>query len=207
MDSSGKFVVVEGIDGSGTTTQTRLLTEELKRMYSEREVVLTREPSNTGVTKLLRHWMRTDSKEMPAKAMCLGFVLDRYIHIEEVIKPALARGALVVSDRYKPSTLAYQTCQGLDRAWIQSLLVDQLNPDMYVLLDVPMKEASARVLARSTSPDRFEAKMEFQQRVSDAYQWAVIEDGVPCATVSAGGLGILEVAELVREAVSDVLQI
>jgi dTMP kinase len=201
MSADFDFIVLEGIDGSGTTTQAQLLGEELARNYPRREVLITREPSHTPVTGLIRRWLSPRDQGMPDKAMCMAFALDRYIHIRDVVQPALARGAIVICDRYKLSTLAYQT-QTLPIPWVHDLCMDHIDPLMYVLLDVPVGEAMARVMARGTTPDRYEAKMEYQARVAKRYGRAIeIESHVTTERIDAGGLGVLEVHGRVREAV------
>jgi dTMP kinase len=201
MSADSDFIVLEGIDGSGTTTQAQLLGEELARVYPKREVLITREPSNTPITSMIRRWLSASDPGVPDKALCMAFAVDRYIHVRDVVQPALDRGAIVVCDRYKLSTLAYQT-QTLPIPWVHDLCLDHPDPLMYVLLDVPVGEAMARVMARGTTPDRYEAKLEYQARVAERYGRAIeIEGHVTTARVDAGGLGVLEVHAKVREAV------
>jgi dTMP kinase len=181
----GIFIALEGIDGSGTTTHARLLTNAFREADPSREVVLTREPSETVVTDLIRGWLEPDGPKMDKRALCLAFVLDRYLHVHQVIAPALRRGAVVITDRYKLSTLAYQTLE-LPEAWVLSLL-EGPDPDLYVLLDVDPDHALTRVLSRGTTLDRYESRLDFQRRVAERYLWAVDQTTAPTVLVTPDG--------------------
>lgn len=206
-NSPGLFIAIEGIDGSGTTTHCQLLVDALRAAYPDREVLQTREPSHTPVTTLIRQWLSADDPGMPSKAMCLAFVLDRYIHLREVVEPALARGAIVVCDRYKLSTLAYQTIT-LPKPWVHDLTLDHRAPDLYVFLSVDPNTAMARVWARSEPRDRYEQRLDFQARVARQYTWALqAEMDVPQLIVETDGRDIASVFNLVRGGVRDALEL
>lgn len=197
----GFFVALEGIDGSGTTTQARLLGEELQRMFPGREVVVTHEPSNTLVTKRIRQWLAGD-KPSP-RSLCIAFVMDRILHLEDVVEPALERGAIVVCDRYKLSTLAYQTIEN-DGSWVVALADGDRDPDLYVLLDVPVGEAVTRVQARGTTLDAYERSLQFQQEVAKRYHQALaVEQHISSVVLEVGGQSVIEVHKQIVEAVRE----
>jgi dTMP kinase len=163
------FVTFEGIDGSGKTTQVRLLVQELERRG--REVVSTREPGGTalgeGIRDLVLHGV-----DMTGWAEAALYAAARAELVAEVIVPALDRGATVVSDRYVDSSLAYQGSGrglGFDRVLELNLnAVSGLLPERTFLLAVDAETAAAR---GSAEPDRIEREgVEFMQRVDDAYR-------------------------------------
>lgn len=164
-----------------------------------REVVHTREPSETVVTDLIRGWLDPGGPKIDKRALCLAFVLDRYLHVHQVIAPALERGAVVVCDRYKLSTIAYQTME-LPEEWVLSLIAGP-DPDLYVLLDVDPELALTRVLGRGTTLDRYESRLDFQRRVAAQYHFAVNTTDVPTVTITTDDISIAEAHAKVRAAV------
>lgn len=202
MSNPGIFIAIEGIDGSGGTTQSQLLYEELQRAHPTREVVLTREPSATPITTLIRKWMSPGSQDMPSQAVCLAFVLDRYVHLETVIKPALGRNAIIVCDRYKMSTLAYQIAGGVNKEFVTDLIRPQLDPDLYILIDLPVDVAMKRVRKRITPPDKFEEDREFQTMVVQRYHHEFVSlDGIQAVGFSAENMSVLKLQDEIRKAV------
>jgi dTMP kinase len=140
------FIVLEGIDGSGTTTQLNRLAERLRPQG--RSVVATREPSPGPIGLLLRDLLRgthanPDGSSLDERAMALLFAADRRDHLTREIEPALAGGFDVVSDRYLPSSLAYQAVAA-DRAWVEQLANGVREPDLTLLLDVEIGVAARR---------------------------------------------------------------
>lgn len=205
---SAHFIVLEGIDGSGTTTQAQLLCEELRRRYPDREVLQTREPWDGVLTKRIRAWLAEDNP--PWKALLHAFVLDRHVHLLECVQPALDRGAIVVCDRYKLSTLVYQPLHN-PRELVSELCDDVLDPDLYVLLDIDPQVAATRLASRSVAKDAYEKSLETQTRLAEAYRVALEDErvaaGVPCVALATGTHTILEVSEMVVEAVCGSLDI
>lgn len=165
----GGFVVLEGIDGSGTTTQVARLVARLAGQGAE--VVETREPTDLATGRLIRTVLRGEPDAPHRSALPWLFGADRRDHLVRRIEPALARGAWVVCDRYLPSSLAYQSLEApLD-------LVDGLNatfraPDVLVMLDVPVDVALARVLARGGHREIYEERTALE-RVVAAYDAAL----------------------------------
>lgn len=165
------FLVLEGIDGSGTTTQLDRLAAHLTARG--RRVHTTREPSAGPIGRLLREILlgghrRPDGAGVDGLAMALLFAADRRDHLTREIEPALAAGMDVISDRYLLSSLAYQA-QEADRAWVAVLARDLRVPDLTVLLDVPVPVAAARRRAAGRPDERYDAD-EIQTRVAARYR-------------------------------------
>jgi dTMP kinase len=164
------FITLEGIDGAGKSTHLAALAQWWRAR--DREVVLTREPGGTPLAERLREMVLREAMD-PLTESLLVFAARRE-HLLKVIEPALARGAVVLCDRFTDATFAYQGGgRGFDRAvlvqleqWVQG----QRQPDLTYLFDVPPEVAQAR-RAPVRQPDRFEAQDEaFFYRVREAYE-------------------------------------
>ena len=165
MSERGRFIVLEGIDGSGKTEQTRRLADALRQRGHR--VVSTREPTDGPFGRRYRAWARGELEATPEEV--LGFFLeDRREHVKALIRPALERGEVVVCDRYVASTLAYQAAQGLDRARLRALFdtPEFPTPDLVLWLRVPVATALAR--RGDTATERFE-RADFIARVDAEY--------------------------------------
>jgi dTMP kinase len=163
------FVTFEGVDGSGKSTQARLLAERLRE--EGREVVLTREPGGTALGEEVRSLLLHGEHIAPWAEAAL-FAAARAQLVDEVIRPALARGADVVSDRYLDSSLAYQGLArglGIERVLELNLLATSgILPDRTFLVLVPPADAAAR---RGDEPDRIEREgAAFVEEVDRAYR-------------------------------------
>jgi dTMP kinase len=172
--TTGLFVAFEGGEGAGKSTQSKLLATWLgERGY---EVVTTREPGATPIGRQLRQLLLDpDNGEIAPRAEALLYAADRAQHVATVIRPALARGAVVVSDRYVDSSLAYQGVgRSLSTGEVERLsqfATSGLRPDVTVLLDVPVTDGMARTSLRDELPDRLEAESEeFHERVRAAFR-------------------------------------
>ena len=195
----GRLIALEGIDGSGKSTQAALLDEHL-------DARLTFEPGATPLGTALRQLLlNPDLPDVDARAEALLMAADRAQHTAEVIEPLLAEGISVVTDRFTGSTLAYQ---GFGRQLDLTALValNQLatagtSPDLNVLIDVPVEVARART--EPARADRLEGLGQaFQRRVRDGYRQLAGSD--PGAWVIVDGTGdVAVVAERVRRAVVD----
>ena len=192
----GRLIALEGIDGSGKTTQARILASEI----AEDRVTLTAEPGATALGGGLRRLLL--DPELPpvgARTEALLLAADRAQHVAEVVGPALAEGRWVVTDRFSGSTLAYQGYgRGLDLDELRSLVAwatGGIEPDLNVLVDVPPAEARDR---RATgTADRLESLApDFHERVRYGYlalaaadpdRWVVV-DGVGTVDEVAGRL-------------------
>jgi dTMP kinase len=163
------FVTFEGVDGSGKTTQLRLVAELLRE--DGRDVVETREPGGTELGERIRELVLHAGDVAPWAEAAL-FAASRAQHVDEVIRPALSRGAAVLCDRYVDSSLAYQgIARGLGLESVLALnltAVDGLLPDRTFLLLVDAPTAAARM---DTERDRIEREsLAFQERVDGAYR-------------------------------------
>jgi dTMP kinase len=163
--AAGVFLVLEGIDGSGKTTQAKLLAAWLRERGGE--VLETFEPTHGLYGLRYRAWARGELEEKP-EAVLRWFVEDRREHVERVIAPALARGAIVVCDRYAASTRAYQAAQGVAHGLLERVLgAESLPaPDLTLWLRVPVALAVERMGAAAT--ERFE-RADFLARVDAEY--------------------------------------
>jgi dTMP kinase len=149
----GRFVVLEGLDGAGTTTQAGLLATALRAR--DLRVCETAEPSDGPLGEVLRAHVRGEITLDPVTA-ALTFTADRSDHLARVVRPALGRGEWVVCDRYLLSTLAYQGAEGVDRSLVLSASAGFEIPDLTVYLDVPQDVLERRLASRATA-ERYEA--------------------------------------------------
>jgi len=198
------FIVLEGIDGSGTTTQLDRLAAHLTARG--RRVHTTREPSQGPIGRLLREILLgghrlPDGTPLDGLAMALLFAADRRDHLTREIEPALAAGLDVISDRYLLSSLAYQA-QEADRAWVTGLARDLRVPDLTVLLDVPVPVAAARRRAAGRPDERYDAD-EIQARVAARYR-ELAAQAPNTAVLDASG-SIAEVTAALARAVDPLL--
>ena len=213
-DLSGAFIVVEGIDGSGSTTHSRLLSKALEKQGHE--VLLTCEPTHGPIGGLIRQVLQkrlfvpddAGPRAFSWSTMALLFAADRLDHLDSSVVPALRESRIVVSDRYDLSSLAYQsaTAGDADRAlgWIGELNRLALRPDVTVVLDVDPDVAAERRGARGTREELFEVDA-IQTRLAAIYTRA--EELVPgdrVAHVRAEG-PVEETAARVLEAVRSAL--
>lgn len=154
------FVAIEGIDGSGKTTQARLLYDRLRPSTSK--VLLTSEPSNGAVGKLIRKLLRASKVKEPT-FMQLLFVADRAEHVAAVITPKIKRGYTIITDRYLLSTIAYGAASGIDKRWLAVVNSKFVRPDITIILDMAPRLAMQRLAGRKVKEfferERFQAKL------------------------------------------------
>ena len=162
MNAKGTFICIEGLDGSGKTTQAKLLTESLKKDYDS---YFTAEPSTGKTGTFIRDCCLYGRRRLPIAAEALLFSADRIEHIENEIRPALSSGKVVVCDRYIYSSLAYQGSAGLELDWIAKINSYALTPDFSVFIDVPPE----RVLERIHRKKSVMETLEIQRKVRDVY--------------------------------------
>ena len=175
----GTFITFEGIDGSGKSTQLRLLDKFLRAKGCD--ALLTREPGGTPVGLRLRAALLDATEEVDPLTELLVFAADRAQHVRRVLRPALAAGRVAISDRYADATVAYQ---GAGRGFapelisrIVDLATEGLKPDLTLLFDLPIAESTSRTTRRSTSKgtgttprNRLDIEhADFHTRVRDAY--------------------------------------
>jgi dTMP kinase len=143
----GALLALEGIDGSGKSTQARLLAKALKERGWE--VVLTQEPTTGPQGKELRLYLGGPARNLSPEAELELFLADRRDHVRQVIRPALAAGQIVISDRYYYSSVAYQGALGLDPAYILALNeAFAPRPDLVFILTLPVPLALARLVKK-----------------------------------------------------------
>jgi dTMP kinase len=164
--SRGRFIVLEGIDGSGKSEQARRLAAWLESRGLA--VTSTREPTDGTWGRTYRSWARGEFEAGPDEVLH-WFLSDRREHVAQVILPALARGDVVVCDRYRDSTRAYQAAQGIDRARLRELFASAEfpEPDLVLWLRVPVATALARM--GGAAEERFE-RADFLFRVDAEYE-------------------------------------
>jgi dTMP kinase len=172
LKGEGLFVALEGPEGSGKTTQVRLLAAWLRGRG--REPVVTREPGGTAVGEEVRRIL-LHREEVPPMSELLLILAARAALVEEVIRPALEAGGVVITDRFHVSTLAYQAYgRRLPLAEVEAVnrfATGGLEPDLTILLDVDASVGAARQAAAGRGPDRIErAGSEFHGRVAEAYR-------------------------------------
>jgi len=171
MNGKGVFIVVEGLDGSGKTTQAQILSERLNQTY---KAVYTAEPSNGKTGTFIRECCLYEEKRLPTAVEALLFAADRVEHVENEVKPALAEGKVVICDRYLYSSLAYQGSAGLSLAWIKKINSYALKPDFAVFIDVPPE----RVIERLQRKKSVMETLEIQRRVRQVYLKYVRQGGL-----------------------------
>ena len=197
---SGLFVAFEGVDRSGKTTQLSLLAE---RLGEKHEVVVTREPGGTPVAEAIRVLLLADDVNMSARCEALLFAAARADHVERTIRPALERGAVVLSDRFVDSSLAYQgVARGLGVDEVERVnmwATGGVAPDLTIMLDLPTGTSTARdgeVHLMESEPDLFQARVRrglLDLAARDVHRYSVID---------ASGT-IEEVADLVWASIPD----
>lgn len=166
--SRGRFIALEGIDGSGTTSQRGALAAVLRDRGHA--VLETCEPSSGSIGRLAREHLATRSG-LDRRALALLFAADRLDHVATRVEPALAAGSVVLTDRYLLSSWAYQSLD-CDPGWVRSINAQAPWPDLTLWVDVPAREAMRRVAARKGERggalEIFET-LPLQQRLADAY--------------------------------------
>ncbi|MBN9169840.1 MAG: dTMP kinase [Microbacterium sp.] len=204
---SGLFVTFEGGDGVGKTTQATALEEWLQA--TGRSVVRTREPGGTEVGVLLRDIVLHHRGEVAPRAEALLYAADRAQHIATVVRPALARGDVVIQDRYLDSSVAYQGAgREIDPGQIRDLSLwaaDGLLPDVTVLLDLDHAAARRRLDADDKPFDRLESeRSDFHDRVRQAFLDLAAAEPERFLVVDAS-LPAEEIAQTIRSRVATAL--
>jgi len=161
----GRFLVLEGIDGAGTTTQLTRLAEALRA--EGHSVWTTREPTQGPVGMLLRQALTRQLQGLSDASLALLFAADRMHHLTTVVDPALADGQVVISDRYVLSSLAYQGLT-LPMAWVEEVNTRARRPDLTLYLEVSPKVAALRRHGRGGPAEIFD-EQALQARIARAY--------------------------------------
>lgn len=163
MRKRGVFICVEGLDGCGKTTQTKLLVRRLrKKGYN---VTYTAEPSRGEIGKFIKKHCLHGVKRVSSIVEALLFAADRFEHVETEVVPALDEGKLVVSDRYVYSSLAYQGAAGLDLKWIEEINEHAMRPDLAIFIDVEPEIVIQRLKPKKSVMEN----LETQRKVREVY--------------------------------------
>jgi len=187
----GKFISFEGGEGSGKSTQIKLLAERLAA--AKLRAIVTREPGGSPGAEIMRHLVLSGmGKLLGPDAETLLFAAARDDHVRTVIQPALSQGTWVLCDRFSDSTQAYQgrlgkVAPGVLNA-MQRVTIGDLKPDLTIVLDVPVEIGLKRAAVRrgAGAPDRFESEdIKFHQDLRDAYRQIATEDPDRCVLIDA----------------------
>jgi dTMP kinase len=187
----GRFITFEGGEGSGKSTQVQRLAARLTA--EGREVVTTREPGGSPGAEAIRDIvLRGEADRWSPVTETLLMYAARRDHVERVIRPALARGAWVVCDRFADSTRAYQgAAGGVDPALIAAMethVLEETRPDMTLIFDMPVEVGLERAHARAGSEMRFESKgLAFHQRLREGFLAIARAEPDRCAIIDAAG--------------------
>jgi dTMP kinase len=187
----GRFITFEGGEGSGKSTQIKLLADRLAA--AKLRAVVTREPGGSPGAEIMRHLVLSGmGKLLGPEVETLLFAAARDDHVHTVIKPALDQGVWVLCDRFSDSTRVYQGKLGqVDPRILNAMervTIGDLKPDLTVILDVPVEVGMQRAATRRGAglPDRFEAEdLGFHQKLRDAYRQIAEDEPKRCALIDA----------------------
>ena len=206
----GKFITFEGIDGSGKSTQLRMMASELR--YRGFDVLTTLEPGGTPLGRRLREAFLETEENVAPLAELLLFAADRAQHVNFLVKPAIEEGKIVISDRYADATFAYQGAgRGFDEKTVNQVIqlaTEGLKPDLTLFFDISVENA----ILRTKSRDKDEAiknrmdkeTADFYERVRDAYLKIAAREPKRFRVIEANG-SIEEIKKKVLEIVTEFL--
>jgi len=161
MIKRGVFICIEGIDASGKTTHAHRLVENLR--HKGLNAVYTTEPTSSEIGKFIKTHILKSPKRVPSTIEALLFAADRIEHVENMIKPALQEGKIVISDRYVYSSLAYQGAAGLDLKWVEEINKFAILPDMAIYIDIPAEVVFERLRRDKSVMENFETQRKVRQ--------------------------------------------
>ncbi len=189
MNRSGRFITLEGGEGSGKSTQTALLAARLQEHGIE--VIRTREPGGSAGAEAIRDLLVSgDTDRWDGRTEALLHTAARWDHLQKTVFPALDRGAWVVCDRFTDSTMAYQGYgHGLDREFIRDLsrlVLGGFAPDLTFILDIPVEDGLLRAGRRAGGEDRYERMgTAFHERLRQGFLDIANEDTQRCVVLDA----------------------
>jgi dTMP kinase len=194
---NGVFICVEGIDGSGKTTQARRLVKILiKKGY---DAVYTTEPSKGVYGKIIRKYLLQGNNRVPTVVEAVLFAADRVDHLENEVKPLLRAGKIAVCDRYVYSSIAYQGAAGLNQEWIKEINKHAIQPDLAIYIDVPPEVVINRLKRRKSVMET----LQTQKKVRELYLKLVEEKQL---VMVYGNASIREVAKTIENVVLKFLE-
>jgi dTMP kinase len=208
----GTFITFEGIDGSGKSTQLRMLASDLR--VKGYDVLTTLEPGGTPLGRRLRAAFLETEESVDPLAELLLFAADRAQHVRFLIKPKLAEGKIVISDRYADATFAYQGAgRGFPKDTVNEVIrlaTDGLKPDLTLFFDLPVETALARTKSRQDENGEPKNRMDdeeadFYRRVREAYLEIAALEPERFRTVNAA-LSLEEIHAQVSALVTDFLE-
>src|SRR5580658_5942509 len=187
----GLFITFEGGEGSGKSTQIKILADRLAA--AKLRAIVTREPGGSPGAEIMRHLVLSGmGKLLGAEAETLLFAAARDDHVRSVIEPALKQGIWVLCDRFSDSTRVYQGRLGQVAPAVlnamERVTIGDLKPDLTIILDIPVEIGMQRAAARrgTGTPDRFEAEdIRFHQELRDAYRHIAADEPKRCVLVDA----------------------
>jgi dTMP kinase len=187
----GRFITFEGGEGSGKSTQIKLLAQRLDA--AKLRAIVTREPGGSPGAEIIRHLVLSGmGKLLGPDAETLLFAAARDDHAHTVILPALSQGTWVLCDRFSDSTRVYQGRLGQVAPAVlnamERVTIGELKPDLTIILDIPVEVGMQRAAARrgAGAPDRFEAEdIKFHQELCDAYRQIATDDPQRCVLIDA----------------------
>jgi dTMP kinase len=194
---NGLFICIEGIDGSGKTTQARRLVRTLKK--KEYNAVYTTEPSKGTFGKIIRKHILQGNNRVPTVIEAILFAADRIDHIQNEIKPLLEIGKIVICDRYVYSSIAYQGAASLNQKWIREINKDAIKPDLAIYIDVPPKIVISRIKRKKSVMET----LQTQDKVRKLYLKLVEEKQL---IMIDGNVPINEIAEAIENLVLKFLE-
>jgi dTMP kinase len=171
MSKKGAFICIEGLDASGKTTHARRLVRDLKQRGFK--AMYTTEPSPSEIGKFIRTYILQRKERVPSAVEALLFAVDRVVHLEQRVKPALQKGIIIISDRYVYSSLAYQGAAGLDLNWIEEINRSAVSPDLAIYINVAPEILIKRMKWRKKSVME---QLQIQRKVQQVYL-KLVNDG------------------------------
>lgn len=208
MTKRGKFITFEGVEGAGKSTQLKKLAAYLEQKGYE--VVQTREPGGTeGAEQIRSLLLNGDVNKWDGTTEILLFFAGRRNHVEQKIRPALERGAIVLCDRFTDSTIAYQHYgHGASMDMLKDIKkysIEDFQPDMTLILDLDVEDGMKR--AKAVEINRFEdMKMDFHRRVQKGFQDIAKSEPERCEYMKIDGLDIEQVSEQINKKVDSLLE-
>ena len=212
---AGLFITLEGGEGSGKSTQARLLKRWLSDVFPGREILVTREPGGTEQAEEIRAILVNGAADkLSVQTEALLMIAARTEHVQKIIQPALLRDAIVICDRFSDSTLVYQgLAQGKDIDLLRSIHefgFSDLRPDLTFVLDVPPEQGLKRAedrLQLNNAESRFEDKgLAFHRRVRDGFIELAAQDPQRFVIIDASGTAE-QTDEQVRQQISNRLKL